>query len=159
MDAEDLKNYLHEKQIAAEILFLAQPTPTVEAAAEAVGVTPEQIVKSVLFMVRDGDPTARPVLVIGHGKAPIDQRRLAQYLQVGRKRVRLATPAQVETHTGYAAGTVPPFGHPQPIPTLMDAGITRLKEVFAGGGAMNALMRLAVAELQRVTAADIVPLT
>lgn len=159
MNATDLARYLADHNIAADLVFLPQPTPTVPAAAEAVGVAPDQIVKSVLFMIRENEAADRPVLVIGHGTHHIDRRKLAQHLQVGRKRVRLADAAQVLAHTGYPAGTVPPFGHPQPLPTLMAAGITRLSEIYTGGGEINALLHMTVAELQRVLKAEIVELT
>ena len=55
------------------------------------------------------------------------------------------------------AGAVPPFGHKQPLPTLLDPGILSLPVLYAGGGDLNAMLRIAPAELQRMTAAQIVP--
>jgi prolyl-tRNA editing enzyme YbaK/EbsC (Cys-tRNA(Pro) deacylase) len=58
----DLNAFLTSHQIPGELLSLDSPTPTVETAALAVGAQPEQIVKSILFLV-DG----KPVLTITGG--------------------------------------------------------------------------------------------
>ncbi len=158
MNSDDLSRYIDVNQIAAEIVRLDQPTPTVEAAAQAIGVNPDQIVKSVLFMVRGPDGSPAPLLVISNGTRQVDQGKLADYLGIGKKRVRLANGGQVEAATGYPVGTVPPFGHPQSLPSLIERQVTRQGEIYAGGGAINALLRLDVAELQRVLQAPIVDL-
>ena len=53
LTAHDLERFLTRERIPGEILDLDVPTPTVEAAAQAVGVDASQIVKSVLFTVPD----------------------------------------------------------------------------------------------------------
>jgi prolyl-tRNA editing enzyme YbaK/EbsC (Cys-tRNA(Pro) deacylase) len=92
------------------IVFPGAP-PTVPAAAAALGVEADQIVKSVIFWVDD-----RPFLVYGCGTRRVDPRKLAMRLQVGRKRVKLANADQVLDLTGYAVGTVPPLGLKTPMP-------------------------------------------
>ncbi|MCK5317488.1 MAG: hypothetical protein KAJ55_06210, partial [Anaerolineales bacterium] len=85
LSPSDLAHFLRERGLRAELLALPVKTPTVEAAADAVGTSSEKIVKSVLFMVDD-----RPVLAITSGSRRIDRRRIAKNFGVGRKRVRLA---------------------------------------------------------------------
>lgn len=156
MDAKDLARFIEEREIDAEIVFLEDKTPTVEAAAEAVGVTPAQIVKSVLFVIKEGDEQFRPLMVVANGLSRIAYKKLADTLGVSRRQLRIARPAQVQAITGYPVGTVPPFGHKEAVPTLLEEGVTTQSEVYAGGGAINALMRLPVAELRRVLAAEVV---
>lgn len=150
MNATDLARYIDENGITAEIVFLAQETPTVEAAAEAVGARPEQIGKSLLFLA-DGNP----LLVVANGLTRVDYKRLADHLDLSRRRLKLANAKQVLAITGYPVGTVPPFGHRQPLPTLLEERVLEQTELYVGGGAINALVRLATAELQRVTAAPV----
>ena len=159
MDANDLAGFIERHDINAEIVFLPETTPTVEAAAEAVGVQPTQIVKSVLFVVKEkgGDP--RPQLVVTNGLSRVSYRALADYLGISRKRVRMARAEEVQEMTGYAVGTVPPFGHVAPLLTLLDIDVMQQQEIYAGGGAINALMRLTVGELQRVLQAEVVGLS
>ena len=153
MDSIDLQRFLDKEAIAAEIIHLANETPTVEAAARAVGCRPEQIGKSLLFLV-DGNPH----LVIANGTTRVGYKALADHLGISRKRLKLANANQVLDITGYLVGTVPPFGHRQRLPTIIEARVMTQKEIYAGGGAINALMRLATDELQRVSAARTVPL-
>jgi len=159
MGATDLAQFIEERGIAAEIVFLEDETPTVEAAASAVGVHPSQILKSVLFVVKEGADDLRPVLVVANGLSRISYKKLADYLGVSRRQVRIAQPAQVRELTGYAVGTVPPFGHRQSLQTLLDEGVIDEDEVYAGGGAINALIHLRVAEMQRVLNAEVVALS
>lgn len=151
MNSLDLTRYIEQNEIDAEILHLQSETPTVAAAAEVLGVLPEQIIKSVLFLA-DG----QPVLVIVNGLARINRKPLADVLAMSRKRVKMADEQQVVTITGYPIGAVPPYGHPQQLDTLLDQGILQQDVVFGGGGEINALMRVTVPELQRATGGRLV---
>lgn len=154
---EQLIRYIVQHGIAAELVRPAQDTPTVALAAQALGCQPEQIVKSVLFLVKNG---ARfdPVLVIANGVSPIDSRKLADLLQVGRKRIRLAPAEAVLAQTGYPAGGVPPFGFHQAIPTYIDCRVFDQSLLYGGGGDDHTMLRITPAELLRVTAGQIVDL-
>lgn len=149
----DLVLFLRKRGLRAELLALPIETPTVQAAAEAVGTSSDKIVKSVLFMV-DG----KPVLAVTSGENRIDRRRIAKSFGVGRKRVRLADENQVQTSTGYPVGAVPPFGHPEPLLTIIDPGVLEHDVVYAGGGASDHLIRVESAEILRVTQGEVLEL-
>jgi prolyl-tRNA editing enzyme YbaK/EbsC (Cys-tRNA(Pro) deacylase) len=100
----------------------------------------------------------RPVLVVANGLTRVDYKRLADYLGSSRRRIKLANAEQVLEITGYPVGTVPPFGHKEMLPTLVEAGVLRQEELYAGGGGINALVKLRTAELQRILGADVVNL-
>ena len=151
MNSLDLARFIEQNEIEAEILHLQSETPTVAAAAEALDVRPEQIIKSVLFLA-DG----RPVLVIANGLTRIQRKLLADVLAMSRRRVKMANGQQVEAITGYPIGAVPPFGHPKRLDTQIDQGVLQEDVVFGGGGEIDALMRVAVPELQRATGGRIV---
>lgn len=147
-DSIDLMTFMAEHQINAEVVRLQVETPTVEDAAKAVSTSVEQIVKSLLFLV-DGEP----VLAIACGNDPVDRRSIAAHLGVGRKRVKLADAASVLAITGYPVGAVPPFGlRKQPL-TLIDRRVLEHDMVYAGGGAIDALVRVSPLEIQRVSGA------
>ena len=154
MDSSDLAHFIVIHDIEAEIVHLPVDTPTVAAAAEAVNVKPEQIIKSVLFMA-DGSP----VLAVTNGLTRIQRKRLADVLGISRRRVKIASGEQVRAITGYLVGTVPPFGHSSPIPTLLDVGVLAESTIYGGGGENNALMRLSTEELQRVIDGETVDIT
>jgi Cys-tRNA(Pro) deacylase len=150
---EDLKAYMAQQHIAGEIVHLDVPTLTVETAAAAIGTKPEQIVKSLLFRVRDGF-----ALAVTCGTLPVEKRVLAWHYGVGRKKVDLADAETVQAVTGYPVGGVPPFGHRQSIPTFLDLRVLNHKEVFAGGGGGSSLVRLNSEDILKFTRAEVLDL-
>jgi prolyl-tRNA editing enzyme YbaK/EbsC (Cys-tRNA(Pro) deacylase) len=153
LGVSELSKYMQSHNIQGEILHLDVPTSTVETAAQAVNAKPEQIIKSILFMV-DG----QPVLAIACGLSSIGRRAIADLSAVGKKRVKLATPEMVLEISGYEVGAMPPFGHRMPLSTLIDRRVLDVPEAYAGGGAENALMRLNPQEILRVTGARVLDL-
>jgi len=140
-------------RVQGDVLCLDRLTPTVDAAAQAVNARPEQIIKSILFIV-DG----QPVLAIACGLSTIGRRAIADLFGVGKKRVKLATPEVVLEISGYEVGAMPPFGHRQTLRTLIDKRVLDNTEAYAGGGADNALVRLDPHEILRVTGAKVLDL-
>jgi len=146
----DLQTFMDQNNISGEIIFLDEATPTVETAASALGTKPDKIVKSVLFTVG-----GEIILAVTRGTKLIEQRAIAARFGVGRKRVKLASPETVLSTTGYPVGTVPPFGHQNPISVLIDPGVLEAEEIYAGGGAHNAMLRLNPKVIHSVTQAEI----
>jgi len=72
LTSNDLQRFMDEHNITGEILILAAPTLTVEAAAQAVNTRPDQIIKSVLFTIN-----TEQVLAIAGGTQPIERRVIA----------------------------------------------------------------------------------
>lgn len=165
MSHRSLEAYLAAHDIAGEVLRLTEHTPTVEAAARVMQAPVDRIVKSVVFVQdspQDGPPNEaaslaqRAVLVIANGLHRVDYRRVADCLGISRRRLKLANAETVLALTGQPVGGVAPFGHPQPLRTFIDRRVLDQPEVFAGGGALDALMRVTPAEIMRVTQAEIV---
>lgn len=149
----ELAAFMQAQGIQGEILHLDVPTPTVETAAQAVNAQPEQIIKSILFIIDE-----QPVLVIACGLSTIGRRAIADLYGVGKKRVKLATPEKVLELCGYEVGAMPPFGHRQALRTLMDQRVLEIPQAYAGGGAENTLVRLDPHEIQRVSGAKVLDL-
>jgi prolyl-tRNA editing enzyme YbaK/EbsC (Cys-tRNA(Pro) deacylase) len=151
----DLDAFIRAHAIAAELVAPVHETPTVTLAARAMGCAEDQIVKSVLFLIKQ-DEQAEPVLVMTNGTTQIDFRKLARIFGVGRKRIRLAPADVVLAETGYPAGGVPPFGFDRTIATFIERAVLEQPVVYAGGGDDRTLLRTTPAELVRVTNARIV---
>jgi Cys-tRNA(Pro) deacylase len=145
----DLDVELRRQGVSFEIVAPGVPMPTVPAAAAAMGVEPERIFKSVLFQARDG----RCVMAIACGLWRIDTSRLAEL--AGFSRVRLAPPDVVLAVTGYPAGGTPPVGHRERFPVFVDTHAAALEWGWAGGGREELLVRIAPAEIVRLTGARV----
>lgn len=153
---DDLEAYLTENSIDAEIVRLKAHTPTVETAAEVVRVSPEQIVKSLLFLIEIPDGGRREVLVIASGTGKIDRRLLGKHYGVSRRKTVFADADTVQGLTGYPVGAVPPIGHRQPLEVLVDPDVLKHRVVYGGGGSDRALMRLDPQDILRHNRAEVV---
>lgn len=102
-------------------------TRTAADAAAAIGCDVAAIVKSLVFMADD-----RPVLVLMPGDLRVNTVKLA--MLVGADKARRATLEEVRTHTGYAAGGTPPFGHDTGLEVIADEALRRYREVWAAAG-------------------------
>ena len=148
LGVDDLRAFMLAHNVPGEIVDLDVPTPTVESAALAVSTQVDQIIKSILFVVGE-----QPVLAIACGLSNIDRRAIADLFGVGKKRVKLASPDVVLEISGYVVGAMPPFGHRQPLKTVIDRKVLDFSEAYAGGGSENALVHLNPHDLLPVTGA------
>lgn len=145
----DLAAFIAAEGIMATLLPVTTDTPTVPEAAAALGVSEGQIIKTLLFVVRD-----EPVVAIASGDTLVDRRPIAARFGVGRKQVKLADPETVLAVAGYAVGGVPPFGHAVRCPVLLDERMGRWEVVYGGGGDDRTLLSIAPAELRRATGGE-----
>ncbi len=161
---DDLQRFIDENGIEAQLLREIGDTPTVPAAAAALGVETDRILKTLLFLAqKPGDRSAPPApfVVISHGERRVEKRPLADLHGVGIKRIKLASPDVVLQLLGYPAGGVPPFGHCTTMQVLLDSSIADLDPglVYAGGGDDRTMLQLTVEELTRVAQPRIVSLS
>lgn len=105
-------------------------TKTAQDAANAIGVSVGQIVKSLVFAV-DGEI----VMAYVSGANQLDEKKLAQAAG-GVKCSRVDADA-VREATGFPIGGVPPFGFPQPLRVFVDPDLLQYDEVWAAAGTWN----------------------
>lgn len=115
-------------------------------AAEALGVEPERVFKTLLAET-DGGLVVGIVPVTGM----LDLKALAA--TVGAKRADLADPAVAERRTGYVVGGISPVGQKTPHPTFVDETAQLFDTVFVSGGRRGLDLELAPADLLTITSA------
>ena len=145
----DLAVAIARAGFAADLILMAVETPTVPAAAAALGVQPAQIIKTLLFLVHEA-----PFLVIASGDTLVDRRGLADRFGVGKKQIKLADSETVLRLLGYPVGGVPPVCHLTPVPVLLDRTVGVWEVVYGGGGDDRTLLRITPGELARATTAE-----
>lgn len=109
---------------------------TVEDAARTVGAPPEEILKSLIFLV-DGSPC----LVLMSGVNKVDAKAVARAL--GGKKAKMAQPDDVFERFGFRVGGVPPIGYPLRLPALLDEDLFRYPAVWAAAGTDHAFFPIA----------------
>lgn len=159
MSSATLLKFIHQRNIHAKLLTNIGHTPTVSAAAQALGVHPDQVIKTLLFEIEKPSVLER-VVVIGYGEHKVDKKLLGEVVGVGKKHIAMAQASTVLMVLGYIAGGVPPFGHRTTLPVILDAGVLKYVVsnrspaevmVYGGGGDDYTMMELSVGELVRVT--------
>jgi prolyl-tRNA editing enzyme YbaK/EbsC (Cys-tRNA(Pro) deacylase) len=133
-----------------EVVDLGLSARTAADAARAVGCRVDQIVKSLVFRLRD---SGRALLVVTSGAHRVDEAKVAAL--VGETLER-ADADFVRAETGFAIGGVAPVGHLKPILTLVDEHLLAFDDVWAAAGHPNTVFRLTPAELVRMTAGRVV---
>lgn len=120
-------------------------------AAEALGVAPERVFKTLLARV-DGRLVVAVVPVSGN----LDLKALAA--AAGGKRAEMAEPAEAERSTGYVVGGISPLGQRRALPTIVDSTAADHDEVLVSAGRRGLDVALAPADLVRLTRATLAPI-
>lgn len=129
---------------SGDVLVLSEPVPTAMAAATVLGCDVAAIANSLIF-----EADGAPLLILASGGHRVDLGRVAGELGTGK--IRRASPEFVLTHTGQQVGGVAPVGHPEPLRTVVDQALASFPEVWAGGGAEQAMFPTSFDELVRLT--------
>jgi Cys-tRNA(Pro) deacylase len=124
------------------IITHEQSTRTAQEAADAVGCDVGQIVKSLCFTVSEA-----PVMVLVSGANQLDEKKMAAYFEVGRKKVQRAAVETVKLSTGYTIGGVAPFGHAVTMPILIDEDLLQFEQVWAAAGTPFSVFAISPAQL------------
>lgn len=146
MSLESVRAFLKENAPDISIIETEQSSATVALAAEAHGVAPDQIAKTICLRV--GDTT---MLIVASGLARLDNRKFKD--RFGGK-ARMLSAEDVVAVTSHPVGGVCPFGLPAPLPIYCDVSLKKFEEVVPAAGATNAAVRLPTERLVALTGAE-----
>lgn len=145
MSLEKAENYLKEAGFLDHVIELKESTATVALAAEALGVEPGMIAKTMSFLQGE-----QSVLILTEGTAKVDNRKYKDTFHVKAKMIPFE---QVEEVTGHAPGGVCPFGIKDGIEVYLDESLKRFETVYPAAGDDHSAVRLTIPELEKVSGA------
>ena len=119
------------------------PVASLQQAADERGQAPEQVIRSIVFRVGEGEF----VMVLMAGEQQVSWRNLRRYLS--QSRLSMASEAELLKATGYRAGAVSPFGLPRPMRVLVDEAVFEPEEVSIGSGERGLTVILRSEDLRR----------
>ena len=134
MSLESVRRFFAEKAPHIDIIELETSTATVSLAAEAHGVEPGRIAKTLAFRVGE-----RNVLVVARGDARLDNRKLKEAFGAKAKMLDAQT---VEALTSHPVGGVCPFGLATDLPVYCDLSLQAFDEVLPAAGALHSAVRI-----------------
>jgi len=150
MSLESVRAFLAERAPDLEILEKSTSTATVAEAAEAHGVQPGQIAKTLSMWLKE-----EVVLVVLGGDAKIDNQKFkAQF----KTKAKMLDGEDVVRWTGHPVGGVCPFGLPRALRIFVDVTLKKFDVVLPAAGATNAALRIApdrLAQLVHATWVDV----
>lgn len=144
MSLQSVREFFHTRDIHIPIIETQASTATVALAAEAHGVEPGRIAKTLAFRVGDG----QVILVVASGTARVDNRKFKQAFGKG----KMLSAEEVVALTSHPVGGVCPFGLPQPLPVYLDHTLNDFDEVLPAAGSINSAIRITPALMATLTA-------
>ena len=148
--AQKVQDALRALGFDLTVIEHAESTRTAQEAAERVGVTLGQIVKSLIFK---GKTSSKPILVLTSGANRVNEKRIKEY--AGEK-IERADADFVRAVTGYAIGGVPPIAHLQPMETYLDEDLMQYDIIWAAAGTPKAVFELTPDDLEKMTKGKVV---
>ena len=139
MSIQTVKAYLAAFGRDGDVREFDTSSATVELAAQALGVEPARIAKTLSF--QDGDGC---LLVVAAGDAKIDNGKFKAAF--GHKASMLA-PDRVLALTGHAVGGVCPFALPEGVKVYLDVSLQRFDTVYPACGSANSAIGLTCEDL------------
>jgi prolyl-tRNA editing enzyme YbaK/EbsC (Cys-tRNA(Pro) deacylase) len=146
MSLESVRQFFTQHAPDIAVLVTEQSSATVAMAAEAHGVAPEQIAKTICL--RLGDDI---VLLVAAGTARLSNRKFKDRFAV---KPRMLGHDEVLAVTSHPVGGVCPFGLPATLPVYCDASLRPFDEVVPAAGATNAAVRIAPGRLVSLVAGE-----
>lgn len=148
-EVEKVKQYLHAWGLDGRVREFSVSSATVELAAQAVGVIPARIAKTLSFLKKEGDGC---ILIVAAGDARIDNKRFKEHFGM---KAKMLTPEQVREFTGHYIGGVCPFNLPQGrCEVWLDRSLERFDTVFPAAGSDASAVELSCAELAQCSQAS-----
>jgi prolyl-tRNA editing enzyme YbaK/EbsC (Cys-tRNA(Pro) deacylase) len=146
MSLESVRAFFAEN--APDITVIESPisSATVALAAEAYGVEPGRIAKTLSLRIGE-----RVVLIVASGTARMDNKKVKALFGGKPKMLGVHEVAEI---TGHDVGGVCPFGLKTPLPVYCDVSLKAFDEVVPAAGSTHSSVRIAPSRMAELTAAE-----
>ncbi len=145
MSQKRAENYLEQKGFLDHVIRLEASTATVADAADALGVEPGMIAKTMSFLQDD-----QPILILTEGTARVENRKYKDTFHIKAKMIPFE---EVEQWIGHAPGGVCPFGINDGVKVYLDESLRRFETVYPAAGDDHSAVKLTIPELEEVAGA------
>jgi prolyl-tRNA editing enzyme YbaK/EbsC (Cys-tRNA(Pro) deacylase) len=143
MSLQSVRAFFAARNLELPIIELTANTATVALAAEAHGVEPGRIAKTLAFRLGD----QRVILLVASGDARVSHSKFKTVFGKG----KMLNAEDVLALTGHPVGGVCPFGLAEPLPIYLDESLRGYDEVLPAAGSVNSAVRISIGMLAKVT--------
>ena len=146
MSLESVRAFFAEKAPEITVLESTKSSATVTLAAEAYGVEPARIAKTLSLRVGE-----QVILIVASGTSRMDNKKVKTRFGGKPKMLGLDEVADI---TGHEVGGVCPFGLKTPLPVYCDISLKAFNEVVPAAGSINSAVRIAPSRMAELVAAE-----
>ena len=146
MSLESVRAFFAEMAPDISVIESTMSSATVVLAAEAYGVEPARIAKTLSLRVGD-----RVVLIVTSGTSRMDNRKVKALFGGKPKMLGLDEVAEI---TGHEVGGVCPFGLKSPLAIYCDVSMKAFDIVVPAAGSTHSAVRIAPERLAQLTSAE-----
>jgi prolyl-tRNA editing enzyme YbaK/EbsC (Cys-tRNA(Pro) deacylase) len=146
MSLESVRAFFAEKAPDISVIVSDKSSATVALAAEAHGVEPARIAKTLSLRVGE-----RVVLIVTSGTSRMDNKKVKALFGVKPKMLGLHEVADI---TGHEVGGVCPFGLKTPLPTYCDISLQAFDVVVPAAGSTHSAVRIPPSRMAELTSAQ-----
>jgi prolyl-tRNA editing enzyme YbaK/EbsC (Cys-tRNA(Pro) deacylase) len=146
MSLESVRAFFAEKAPDITVIEAQTSSATVALAAEAFGVEPGRIAKTLALRLGD-----RVVLIVASGTSRMDNKKVKAML--GGKPKMLDANAVAEI-TGHEVGGVCPFGLKSPLQIYCDLSLRAYDEVVPAAGSTHSAVRIVPSRMAELVGAE-----
>jgi prolyl-tRNA editing enzyme YbaK/EbsC (Cys-tRNA(Pro) deacylase) len=146
MSLESVRAFFAEQAPDIAVIESSQSSATVALAAEAYGVEPGRIAKTLSLRIGE-----RVVLIVAAGTARMDNKKVKALFGGKPKMLGLDEVAAI---TGHEVGGVCPFGLKAPLPVYCDVSLRAFDEVVPAAGSTHSAVRIAPARMAELVNAE-----
>lgn len=140
MSIERARAHLKKFNLDSRIREFDVSSATVELAAQAVGVEPARIAKTLSYLV-DGSA----ILIVAAGDIRVDNRKFKDSFHT---KAKMLSAEQAAEMIGHAVGGVCPFGVNEGVKVYLDVSMKRFETVFPAAGTSSSAVELSIPELE-----------
>jgi prolyl-tRNA editing enzyme YbaK/EbsC (Cys-tRNA(Pro) deacylase) len=146
MSLESVRAFFAEKAPDITVMEATTSSATVALAAEAFGVEPARIAKTLSLRVGD-----RVILIVASGTARMDNKKVKAKFGGKPKMLGLDEVAEI---TGHEVGGVCPFGLKAPLPVYCDISLQAFDVVVPAAGSTHSALKITPSRLAELTSAE-----
>ena len=141
MSVESVRELFRKANLEELVRYSEVVSDTVENAATMIGCKPEQIAKTMAFLVGED-----PIVIVMAGDAKIDN---AKYKAEYSAKAKMLPFDQAEEMTGHIPGGISPFACKEGVKVYLDVSLKRFEVVYAGAGDEHNTVAVTIPQLEQ----------
>lgn len=141
MSFENVQQAFKGTELEAQLIVCKESSATVELAAKALNTEPDQIAKTLSFLIED-----KPILIVVSGCSKVDNKKYRDFFHIKAKMISFE---EVEKYIGHVPGGVCPFGVKDGVEIYLDESLKQYQIVYPAAGSGNTAVKITIEQLEK----------